>query len=650
LQDASIYFEASSQAPELTHVAERHRRAGAVLGHHSIASSVRPGWAPDDIITVRRYHDLNADSWRLALPDVQRRLAAILAADVVGYSRLMAADEERTLARLKSARREIVDPLIADNRGRLVKLTGDGALVEFFSAVDAVRCAVAIQEAMAERTRSEPDAQRISFRVGINVGDVIIDGDDLYGDGVNVAARLEGLADPGSVFVSGQVYDHVVGKLSYRFELLGERQLKNIDRRVPVYRVLNEPAAVASSKAPATPTPETGRDKPSMVVLPFANMSGDPEQEFFVDGLTEDIITELSRFRQLFVISRNSSFVYKGKAVNARDVARDLGVQYLLEGSARKAGARVRVTVQLIDAETDSHLWAERYDRQLEDIFAVQDELTTAIVAILHGRVEDATYERAKRKPPDSMLAYEYVLAGKRLHHRAERAANIEALGMMDRAIALDPKYAHARAWRGCILGQAAVNGWCQDLNATIAEVAREMQTALALDENDSDIHRILAAVNLLRKDFDRVSYHQQRALALNSNDDLIAVQQGEILTWLGQPQEGIEWIRKAMRLNPFHPERFWNHLGRAYFVARRYADAIEAFKHIHNPDYSHHAFLAACYAQMGDAAGADAHVAEVRKRAPDFRVSRYLAALHYGNDADIAHHREALLHAGLPE
>ncbi len=577
-----------------------------------------------------------------------RKLAAILAADVVAYSRLMAADEEGTLARLKALRREIMDPSIADNHGRLVKLTGDGALVEFASAVDAVRCAIVIQERVEERSRAEPAAERIVFRVGINVGDVIIDGDDLYGDGVNVAARLEGLAEPGGVLISGNVYDHVATRLAYRFESLGEQQVKNIERPVRIYRVLGSQSKGAVASVPQAASIEKDRDKSSIVVLPLTNMSGEPDQEFFADGLTEDIITELSRFRHLFVISRNSSFVYKGKSVNVPDVARELGVQYVLEGSVRKAGARVRITVQLIDAGADRHIWAERYDRQLEDIFAIQDEVAKAIVAILPGRVEAAAHERVKRKPPENLAAYEYVLAGKRLHHRSSREANAEALRMMDRAIVLEPEYAHAHAWRACVLGQSWGYGWCKDRDATFADVARELRTALALDENDSDVHRILAAVNLTRKDHDRAVYHQERALALNPNDDLIVVQEGEILTWLGRPEEGIEWVKRAMRLNPYHPERFWNHLGRAYFVALRYADAVEAFKHISNPDHAHHAFLAACYTQLGQADKAKEHVAEVLARAPDFTVTNYIATLHYKNSSDITHHREALLRAGL--
>jgi adenylate cyclase len=574
--------------------------------------------------------------------NVQRRLAAILAADVAGYSRLMGTDEEGTLLRLKALRREVIDPLIAEHRGRLVKLTGDGALVEFASAVDAVRCAVAIQEAVTERTRAGPADRGLSFRIGINVGDVMIDGDDLYGDGVNVAARLEALAEPGGVTISGSAYDQVAGRLTYPMEFLGEQQVKNIDRPVRVYRLPADRSGAASAPA------EVAAVKPSIVVLPFTNMSGDPEQDFFADGLTEDIITELSRFRHLVVISRNSSFVYKRRAVNVREVARELAVQYVVEGSVRRAGSRVRVTVQLIDALNDRHIWAERYDRELQDIFAIQDELTTAIVATLPGRLEAAAHDRVKRKQTDNLAAYEYVLTGKLLHHRSQSEANAEAQRMIDRAIALDPKYAHAHAWRACILGQAWVYGWCEDRDATFAEVSRELEIALSLDENDSDVHRILAAVCLTHRDHDRAFYHQERALSLNPNDDLIVVQQGEILTWLGRAEEGIEWIKKAMRLNPYHPERFWSHLGRAYFVTRRYAEAVEAFKRLSAPDHSQHAFLACCYAALGEQALAAAHKAEVLKRAPDFSIGSYLATLHYKQESDREHHRAVLDQAGF--
>jgi adenylate cyclase len=581
-------------------------------------------------------------------PAVERRLAAILAADMVGYSRLMEADETGTLARLKTHRLELIDPAIARHRGRLIKTAGDGMLVEFSSVADAVACAVEIQRGMAPGAGEVAPEREIWFRIGINLGDVIREQGDIFGDGVNVAARLQELAEPGGICVSGAVRDQVRERLGVGFEDLGEQSVKNISRPIRIFRVrlaeLGQPAPGRAARSRAAAT----ADKPSIAVLPFLNMSGDPEQDFFADGLTEDIITELSRFRDLLVISRNSAFVHKGRAVKVRDVAREFGVQYVVEGSVRKAGNRVRVTVQLIDAETDRHVWADRYDRELEDIFAIQDEMTAAIVATLPGRVEAASHDRAKRKPTDSMAAYECVLAGKVLHHRSTREDNAAALGLLERAIALDPKYAHAHAWKGCVLGQAWVYGWSEDPDATFERVAEELQIALALDDSDSDVHRILAASNLIRHDYDRSTYHQERALSLNPNNDLIVVQQGELLTWLGRPADGIEWIRKAMRLNPYHPERYWNHLGRAYYVARRYPEAIEAFGRITKPDHTHHAFLAAASAQAGDDAAARAHAAEVARLRPDFSAEAYLATLHYKRESDREHHRDGLLKAGL--
>ena len=584
-------------------------------------------------------------------PAVERRLAAILAADMVGYSRLMEADETGTLARLKTHRLELIDPALAKNKGRLIKTAGDSMLVEFASVADAVACAVEIQRRMARRNADVAAARQIQFRIGINLGDVISEDGDIFGDGVNVAARLQELAEPGGIFVSGAIRDQVGDRLGVGFDDLGEQSVKNLARPIRVFRVRLDENVTAPSPAPG----ETARttvgaitDKPSIAVLPFVNMSGDPEQEFFADGLTEDIITALSRFRDLFVISRNSAFVHKGKAVKVQEVAREFGVQYVVEGSVRKVGNRVRITVQLIDGESDRHVWAERYDRELEDIFAIQDEVTAAIVATLPGRVEAASHDRAKRKPTDNMAAYECLLAGKVLHHRSAPQDNAEAQRVLERAITLDPKYAHAHAWKACVLGQAWVYGWCEDRDATFRRIGEELQIALALDDNDSDVHRILAAVNLVRGDHDRAMHHQERALSLNPNNDLIVVQQGEFLTWLGLPEDGIEWIKKAMRLNPYHPERYWSHLGRAYFAAHRYAEAVEAFARISRPDHTHHAFLAAACALMGDDTAARAHAREVIALQPEFAVDAYLATLHYRHESDRAHHRAALLKAGL--
>jgi len=588
----------------------------------------------------------------MSVPGPERRLAAVLAADMVGYSRLMEADERGTLARLKTHRLELIDPAITKNHGRIIKTTGDGMLVEFRSVVDAVMCATEVQRRMAGRNTDVSPARWIQFRIGINLGDVIVEDDDIFGDGVNVAARLEVLAEPGGICVSAAVRDQVDHRLDdVVFEDLGEKTVKNISRPIHVFRVRFEPDLMAAPEGAqdAAAAANAVAKKPSIAVLPLVNMSGDPEQEFFADGLSEDIITELSRFRDLLVISRNSTFVHKGKAVKVQEVAREFGVDYVLEGSVRKAGDRVRVTVQLIDAETDRHIWAERYDRQLQDIFAIQDEMTRAIVATLPGRVEAATHDRAKRKRTDNLAAYECVLAAKVLHHRSVREDNAQAQRLLDRALELDANYAHAHAWKACVLGQTWVYGWCANADATLRQILAELEIALALDDNDSDVHRILAAVNLTRDDHDKAAYHQERALALNPNYDLIVVQQGELLTWLGRPEEGIDWIRKAMRLNPYHPERFWNHLGRACYCAEKYAEAAEAFSRITRPDHSHHAFLAATFAQMGNAVAAAAHAAEVLKRAPEFSVASYLATQHYKFEVDRRRHEAGLLKAGLP-
>ena len=570
---------------------------------------------------------------------VERRLAAILAADVAGYSRLMGVDEEGTLAALKAYRRELIDPKIAEHNGRVVKTTGDGVLVEFASAVDAVRCAIDIQRAAAARNAEIPEDRRIEFRIGINIGDIILDEGDIFGDGVNIAARIEALAKPGAICLSDNVYQQIKGKLPLDVTDMGEKALKNIAQPVRVYDV---------GVGDAAPRPALAA-KPSIAVLPFTNMSGDPEQEFFADGLTEDIITELSRFRELLVISRNAVFVHKGKPVKAQEIAREFGVDYVVEGSVRKAADRVRVTVQLIDGETETHIWAERYDRKLEDIFAIQDEVTSAIAATLFGRVEAARHDRVQRKRTGNMAAYEYVLTGKVLHHRSNREANAEALRMLNCAIELDPNYGHAHAWKACVTGQAWQNKWCEDPEASIQLVSNELQIALSLDDNDADVHRILAAVNLNFNEYDKAIYHQERALSLNPNSDLIVVQQGELLTWLGRPAEGIEWLRRAMRLNPYHPERFWSHLGRAQYTARIYADAIQSFSKLAAPDHTHHAFLAASSAQLGNRTAAAAHAREVLQREPTFTVQSYLGTLHYQQPSDNEHLREGLVKAGLP-
>ena len=451
---------------------------------------------------------------------------------------------------------------------------------------------------MARRNADVPAARWIQFRIGINLGDVIVEDGDIFGDGVNVAARLQELAEPGGICVSRR--GARPGRRPARRRLRGSRRagVKNIARPIRVFR-----RACSTRRAPAAadaPPPRAPADraprKPSIAVLPFVNMSGDPEQEFFADGLTEDIITELSRFRDLLVISRNSAFVHKGKAVRMQDVAREFGVQYVVEGSVRKAGNRVRVTVQLIDAETDRHIWAERYDRELEDIFAIQDEVTAAIVATLPGRVEAASHDRAERKPTGAWRPTNACWPA-RSSTTARRGTTTPRRSGCSTARSRSIRNTPTRTpGRPACWARAWVNGWCEDRDATWKPGGRG-----AADRAGARRQRQRRAPHPGRGEPVARRPRQGRlppgaGARLNPNNDLIVVQQGELLTWLGRPEEGIEWIRKAMRLNPYHPERFWNHLGRAYFMARRYAEAVEAFSRISAPDHTHHAFLAAAW------------------------------------------------------
>ena len=573
---------------------------------------------------------------------VHRRLAAILAADVVGYSRLMEADEGGTLAALKARRTEVLKPLVAKHRGRVIKLMGDGALLEFQSAVNAVECAVALQRAMAERNAAVPENKRIALRVGVNLGDLIAEGSDIYGDCVNVAARLEALAEPGGICVSGKVHDEVARKLDFGFEELGLRQLKNITAPVRIYRVRADESATRAGGEP-TPVPS----KPAIAVLPFTNLSGDPEQEYFSDGVAEDIITELSRLRWLDVIARGTTFAYKGEATNLHELCRALRVQYVLSGSVRRAGGRVRITAHLLEAETGKQLWAHRFDHDLEDIFAVQDEITELIVATLPGRIEAAGLEQARCKSTENLAAYEYLLRAKDHHHRGTREDNGRALELLDKAIALDPNSAQAYAWKACTLGQALVRGY-GDPDFVWKRMVTAVEKALALDEDDFECHRLLGYIHLFRRQYDRAWFHYERAFELNPNDPRILSQRGEFLTWAGRPEEAVPWLEKALRLDPYRPDGRLTNLGVALHAARRYEDAAAVFRKIANLGYEHHAYLASCYARMGLELEGRCHADEVLRLKPDFRATRYVQGLPYQHEADRKHHLDGLAKAGL--
>jgi len=581
---------------------------------------------------------------------MERRLAAILAADMVGYTRMMRADEASTLRRLTTLREEVLRPLIATFRGRIVKLMGDGFLVEFASAVDAIDCAVGWQAAVTQHEAEREEVDRITFRIGVNLGDVVVEGEDIYGDGVNVAARLEGLAEPGGICLSGDAYRQVRGKVKAGFEDLGERAVKNLAEPLKVYRVTA--AERLPGKVPAMTTPLPLPDKPSIAVLPLVNMSGHPEQEYFADGITEDIITALSRFRALFVMARTSSFVFKGRSVTAQDVGRELGVRYVVEGSVRRAGERLRITVQLIDATTGGHLWAERYDRDLSDIFAVQDEVTGTIVATLAERLSIQDQEHAKRKRPENLQAYDYVLQAKSLIADSQEI-NRRSRVLYEKAIELDPACAPAYSGLANTHIFDWTSGWSESSEHSITEAFDYTKKALALDGSDSTSHCRMAVIQLFRNKHEEAKLHLRRALSINPNDADAFVYQGLLFTYLGRPEEAIDALTEARRLNPYHRAFYLWFVGLAYYMNRQYERAIEPLKDAieRSPNFvAPHRHLAACYGQLGRIEEARAEFAAIRKLDPDLTIASVTSKTAYKYPADLEHYLDGLRKAGLPE
>jgi adenylate cyclase len=543
----------------------------------------------------------------------QRRLAAILAADVAGYSRLIGDDEEGTLAALRSLRRELIDPAIAAHKGRLVKTTGDGLLVEFASVVDALRCAAQVQQQMAERNTNVPVERRLEFRVGIHQGDIVVEGDgDIVGDGVNVAARLEGIAEPGGICLSARVQEDALGRLDLAFEDLGAQSLKNIARPVRAYRVrLGEAAAPAPAPPLALP------DKPSIAVLPFQNMSGDPEQEYFVDGMVEEIITALSRIRWLFVIARNSSFTYKGQAVDVKQVSRELGVRYVLEGSVRKAGGRVRITGQLIDAESGAHLWADRFDGSLEDVFDLQDKVASSVAGVIEPALQAAETARSARRPTADLTAYDlYLRAYEMFWSSAQQIPG--ALRLLEQAIARDPRYGPALARAAICCFRQLLDGRSEHSEADRAKGADFARRALEAAGGDPGVLADAAyALAAFGEDIGAVTVLVDRALALNPSFARGWNVSGILRIWAGQPDIGIEHIETALRLSPrARVGSSFLLIGSAHFLSRRFEQAVPKLILAIQEDPSFappYRFLAACYAHMGRLDEARAIVARLR-------------------------------------
>jgi TolB-like protein/class 3 adenylate cyclase/Tfp pilus assembly protein PilF len=578
---------------------------------------------------------------------VERRLAAVLAADVAGYSRLMGADEEGTHAALTALRREVTDPKIAEHRARIVKTTGDGLLVEFASVVDAVRCAVELQRAMALRNDGIANERRIEFRIGINLGDVIIEDGDIYGDGVNVAARLEALAEPGGICVSRVVRDQVRDKVEFGFEDLGEQQVKNIARPVRVYRI--PLAETARTKAPL-PLP----DKPSLAVLPFENMTGDPKQDYFVDGIVEEITTAISRLPWLFVIARNSSFTYKGRAVDVKQVARELGVRYVLEGSMRKAGNRVRITGQLIESTTNAHIWADRFDGTLDHIFELQDEVASQVVGAIEPKLRRSEIERAIRQPTDSQAAYDLYLRALAEFHKHSDEGMQGAVTLLKRALVIDPSYAPAAAMIGfCRFSQTAHTISAAD----IAESVYLARQALETGKDDPDALWMAGdTLSILASDHATAASAIDRALALNPNSAHAWMASGWVSAYQGRSDRAIESLQRAMRLSPLDPFGYMisGGLAFAYLVAREYGQAAEwAERSLHElPRYAPaiRAKVVSC-AHLARVAEAREWLGRLLELRPGLTIAGYKAgAEKYLRPEILAVYVDGFRKAGLPE
>ncbi len=586
---------------------------------------------------------------------MERRLAAILAADVVGYSRLMSEDEAGTLERLKSLRKELVKPKITERKGRIVKLMGDGLLAEFPSVVEAVQCAVDIQQSMNEREAVLPEERLIRLRIGVNLGDIIVEGSDIYGDGVNVAARLEGLAEPGGACISGKVYEEVKNKLSIAFEDLGEQKVKNIPEPVRVYRWTDataEPMPGTAGAEGALPLP----DKPSIAVLPFDNMSGDPEQEYLADGISEDLITALSKIRWFFVIARNSTFTYKNRAVDVTRVAKDLGVRYVLEGSVRKGGNRVRITAQLIDATTGQHVWAERYDRELADIFALQDEMALTIVGAIEPELSAAERERAARKAPEDLDAWETYQRGLWHLWTFLEEDNTEACGLFQRARELDRKFAPAYAHEAYSHYVTVVMGWTVDPDASLAAGMTAAKKALAIDDKDAVAYFALGRVQTMLGEHDSAIAALETSLALNPSFAQANHGLGMAQALAGQLDEAIDSFGRAERLSPRDP-LLWAFTithGLACILAGDNDTALQlARQTLQIPrasGYWPHAVLAASLAHQNQIEEARATVVEALRAKPNLSLSYLKSTLLTKQPNGLDPYLDGLRKAGLPE
>jgi len=628
----------------------------------------------------------------MATDDVKRKLTAIFTADVVGYSRLMGEDELATVQTLTSYK-ETMTKLIKHYRGRVLDSVGDNLMAEFASVVDAVQCAVEVQQVLSSKNEELPENRKMLFRIGINLGDVIEEGDRIYGDGVNIAARVESLAEGGGVCISGSAFEQIENKLALGYQYMGEHTVKNIAKPVKVYRVpmgpvegkekkrafwgwqkaalvavavlilagvaaalwhyywrpTHPPMEVASVEKMAFPLP----DKPSIAVLPFVNMSGDPKQEYFSDGLTDQIISGLSKMPDLFVIARNSTFTYKGKPVKVQKVAEDLGVKYVLEGSVQKTADRIRITTQLIDATTGHHLWSERYDRDLEDIFAIQDDITMEIMKAMRVELRGAQARIWAKHETTNLEAYEKYFKGGGYFRRFTKGDNAQARQLYEEAIALDPRFAAAYALVGWTHFFDGRFGWSESRVKSMGMAFQFAQKALEIDANIDFAHTILSAVYLVKRQYEKAVAAAEHALTLNPNSAHVYNTMAGVLGCSGRWEDSIAYAKKAIRLDPFPTITAFHWLGRAYFMTGQFDEAILTFKKALgvSPNYlPGHAFLTACYSSLDREAEAGAAAEEVLRINPKFCLESYAKTLPYNNKSDIERYMAALRKAGLPE
>ncbi|MEM7542735.1 MAG: adenylate/guanylate cyclase domain-containing protein [Pseudomonadota bacterium] len=575
-----------------------------------------------------------------------RQLAVVLNADVVGYTRLMGDDEVATVAALDTCR-ETFRQTVDEHSGTLVDTAGDSVLATFGSAINAVKCSVILQQRLSVVNDDAPDHRIMEFRIGLNLGDILVKGDGtVYGDGVNVAARLQALAEPGGICISASVRDLAKHLVGLHTRDLGKQNVKGVEYAVHAHKIVDETEAEAFVDA-ADETEETAWG-PVIAVLPFQNLGSNEEDDYLADGLAEDITTELSKIRSLMIIARNTAFAYRGAQKTAKQIGDELDSDFVVQGSVRRAGSRVRVTAELVETESNTAAWTERFDREMDDMFALQDEIASRITGVLPSRIETAELQRTQGKSPTNLAAYQYLLRAKFHHHRRTFNDNREAQTLIAKAIELDDSYAANHAWQACILWQSVARGYTEGSPDILDAAMNSLDRALQRDNDDFETHRVLSGANLIQRNYERAVFHAARAYDLNPNDPRVMSQYGDALTANGQAEEAIPYLERALQVDPYLPDHRLSYLGTAQFLAGQFSEAVISFKKISDLQAEHHLHLAACHAELGDGKHSALQVAEVRRLFPEFVAREYIHKLAYRLDNDREKYRRAFAKANL--